>query len=130
MERRLTARQYRRRGRGAGVAAGPDLRVLWLFVLVAAALLLAAPLRAQPVPEVVRPQNSSPTVPPTGDTMVRPRSESPLVEGGKPLADRGVIAPPAGSAGAGTVIRPPAEGAMPVVPPPGSSGGDRSVVPK
>ena len=72
------------------------------------------------VPEVVRPRSEAPTIPRGNDGMVipAPRSDDPEVSGaGRPIPDSGVIAPPRG-------------GVMPIIPPPGSVGGDRSVVPK
>lgn len=109
--------------------------LLLVWVVAVAGLLLAVPVWAQSVPEIVRPQSPAPTIPPNpaDGAAPRPRSENPLTDSGpvRPIPDGGVIAPPVSGLGAPTpVIRPPAEGAMPVIPPPGSPGGDRSVVPK
>ena len=81
--------------------------------------------RSQPVPEVVRPQSQSPTLVPGG-----PPGGPDAGAGGRPIPDNGVIVPPVSGAGSTTVIRPPSVGSMPVIVPPGSPGGDRSVVPK
>ncbi len=99
-----------------------------------AGLLLAVPVWAQSVPEVVRPRSDSATIPPgpSDGPMPPPRSENPLAESGaaRPVPDSGVITPPVSGLGSTTVIRPPTDGAMPVIPPPGSPGGEQGVVPK
>lgn len=86
------------------------------------------------VPEVIKPPGSA-TLPQGNDGSVapQPRSENPQVggDGARPIPDTGVIAPPANGANASTpVIRPPVAGSMPVIPPPGSPGGERGVIPK
>ena len=83
----------------------------WIWVLLAGGMAAATPtwgqspetLPVQDVPEVVKP-------------AMTPRS--------------GVIVPPADVSGGAGVIRPPADGLTPVIPPPGSPGGNRSVTPK
>jgi hypothetical protein len=108
----------------------PDPAPWWVWAAMAAGLLAAAPAWAQApvVPEQVQPRavppgaggNSGGTAPGLAPGEGAPGSGVP--EGGV------VTPPPLGSTGA--VIRPPAVGTMPVIPPPGSPGGDRSVVPK
>ena len=97
--------------------------------IVLAAFVMAGPAVGQVVPERLAP---GATVPPGagGDgAATTPRSESPLapLTGSRPVPDAGVLAPPGDGS---PVIRPPATGTMPVIPPPGSPGGDPTVVPK
>jgi hypothetical protein len=103
----------------------------WLGAALAAGLLAAMPARAQ---NTTVPEREAPTIPPGagGDQgLSTPRSETPSapLDGARPVPDRGVIAPPP-MGGSPSVIRPPAVGTMPVIPPPGSAGGDKSVIPK
>lgn len=113
----------------------------WGWVLVAGGLIAAVPSWGQGgvpqspggvVPEAVRPRSSSPTIPQgnDGSVMPVPKSDDTQVNGGRPVPDRGVIVPPISGMGTTPVIRPPAAGGMPVIPPPGSAGGDKGVVPK
>lgn len=89
-------------------------------------------------------QTASPSVPPTAPMPERPPSASTstppaekIAPGGEhgTLSDRlsqnrGTVSPPA--VDSGMAVKPPAStaGAMPVIPPPGSKGGDPKVVPK
>lgn len=122
--------------RSVGIAASSrNETVLLVWVLLVAGLLLSVPVWAQSVPEVVRPRSESPILPPgpSDGPAPRPRSENPLAESGvgRPIPDTGVITPPASALGSPTtVIRPPADSAMPVIPPPGSAGGAPGVVPR
>lgn len=95
--------------------------------------------QASIVPEKIdpRPAPAAPTLPPGagGDReLTTPRSETPLAptDGARPVPDGGVLVPP--STGSTPVIQPPAMGAggspMPVIPPPGSPGGDPTIIPK
>ena len=114
----------------------------WLWALVAAGLIAAMPSWAQstatpPVPGVqgpavgAAPQEQVPeVVKPRPGQDGTPRADQPQVDGAKPIPDSGVITPPASSAGSSAVIRPPATGTMPIIPPPGSLGGQGGVVPK
>ena len=97
--------------------------------------LVAGPVFGQSaVPELVKPRSAGPTLPPgrDGTTTPQPRSESPQTDAGsnRPIPDNGVIAPPVSGLGSPSVIKPPAQGTMPIIPPPGSSGGVTGVVPK
>ena len=114
------------------MVAGRRVRLAWWGWLVG--VTVAGPaLAQQAVPEVVDPPRNggSATIPPTpGSSGGQPRSENPLVDGGRtrPLPDKGVIPPP--TTGTMPMIKPPANTSMPVIPPPGAAGGDRSVLPK
>lgn len=93
--------------------------------VAAVCLLVSGGVAAQTVPEVVKPQSQSPTIPPSGGANgATPRSENPLTDGGgvRPIPDSGVIRPPASSGETTPVIKPPATGTMPVIPPPGATG--------
>ena len=99
---------------------------------VSALILLAAPALAQN-PQTTSPAN--PTVPIAPPNAPTPPPERVAPSSGN-LSDRlsqqkGTIAPP--NVDPGMTVSPPANGATgttPVIPPPGSPGGNRSVVPK
>lgn len=92
------------------------------------------PGTAPAVPEVVNPSTSAPTLPQGNDDTLTPvpRSDNSQVGGGgaRPVPDNGVIAPPVPGAGSAMVIKPPVTGSMPVIRPPGTSGGVGGGVPK
>lgn len=128
---------------GRAKAAEPLRGWPWGVLAVGLAIATLSAARAQPVvpdvvqpqtapvvPEVVQPQTGNAVTPPSagGGPATQPRSENPLVQGPRPVPDNGVIAPPV--QGVGPVLRPPATSDMPVIPPPGSPGGNRAVVPK
>lgn len=131
MRVRSGARQLRTRVRMIAMRRPAELALWWFWAIFAAGLLSLAPVRAQ---TAVVPEREAPTLPPRagGDQeLSTPRSETPEapLDGSRPVPDRGVVTPP--SVGGSTpVIRPPSVGTMPVIPPPGSAGGDKSVVPK
>ena len=121
---------HRRGAARARVAERPG--VSWRLAALTALGVVVCGLsvaRSQPVPEVVRPQSQSPTLPPSGPPSGPPGGPD-AGTGGRPIPENGVIVPPVSGAGSTTVIRPPSVGSMPVIVPPGSPGGDRSVVPK
>lgn len=128
--------EMRRVNRGfAQVSDRRDPGMAWLaWAVIGAGVALSGPVLGQSVPEVVRPRSDAPALPsgPSDGQAVRPRSENPLADGGgvRPIPDSGVVAPPAAGLGSTPVIKPPVTGPMPVIPPPGAPGGDRSVVPK
>ena len=110
---------------------------------LAALLILAAVAAAPCSAGAQNPQPAPPGVQPT--PMAPPSSPSPPPEKLAPgaldtqadnqtLSDRlsqqhGTLHPPA-SVDPGMALTPPAQGTMPVIPPPGSPGGDQRVVPK
>ena len=134
------ARPNMRRGKAKAVAVAvaaerPALAPWMVWAGLAAGLLAAAPVWGQTIPEVVKPRTDAPTLPPGSGNdqgLTRPRSENPLPQAGtaRPLRDSGVIAPPVSGLGSTAIIKPPATDGMPIIPPPGSPGGDRAVVPK
>ena len=102
-----------------------------LFAAVPAGMLVAVPARSQ------NPQPSSPvnpTVPVAPPNAASPPPEKIVLPDGDLNTNlskrRGIITPP--NVDPGMTVSPPRAGAdtMPVIPPPGSRGGDRSVVPK
>ena len=75
---------------------------------------------------------NSPSPPPE---QIRPASPSDGQAGGRTLSDRlsrqqGTLQPPAVDPGINKPIPQRGEGTMPVIPPPGTPGGDQRVVPK
>lgn len=110
--------------RAAALRRGREPVPWWMWAALAGGLLMAVPVWAQAptVPEKVEPR----AIPPgTGDQdPAAPRSDTLRTP-----PDGAVVTPPPVGA-TGTVIRPPVVGTMPVIPPPGSPGGDRTVVPK
>ena len=135
-----------RNGRVRVAARRPDAAPWWVWAALAGGLLLVAPVWAQAptVPEQIEPRAIPPggggdrgapvpggdpgsgAAPPGNDTPgLAPGTGAP----GSGVPNSGVLTPPTLGA-PGAVIRPPATGTMPVIPPPGSPGGDRSVVPK
>ena len=140
--------QERLRNGRARVAAKrrPDPAPWWMWAALAGGLLATAPAWAQAptVPEQVQPRAVPPgtggdrgaTVPggDPGRGASPPGNDTPgLAPGegapGSGVPNSGVVRPPVLGA-PGAVIRPPATGTMPVIPPPGTPGGDRTVVPK
>ena len=102
--------------------------------LLAALLLLSGPVLAQPAP-AVPPSQPVPERPP-GTTATQPPAEqvAPGADRGS-LSDRlsrekGTVTPP--DVDPGMSVHPPAatRGRMPVIPPPGTPGGNQNVVPK
>ncbi|HET6609978.1 MAG TPA: hypothetical protein VFG62_25140 [Rhodopila sp.] len=84
-------------------------------------------------PQTTTPQNPTVPVPPRSSPSTPPERIAPADEGNlsqKLSKDRGTLKPP--SVDPGMSVAPPRNGAgtMPVIPPPGSSGGNQSVVPK
>ena len=135
-----------RNGRARVAARRADAAPWWVWAALAGGVLAAAPVWAQAptVPEKIEPRAIPPggggdrgaTVPggDPGSGAAPPGNDAPgLAPGegapGSGVPNSGVISPPTLGA-PGAVIRPPATGTMPVIPPPGSPGGDRSVVPK
>jgi hypothetical protein len=130
MRERLETRQRRV---GARVISAPRAKLTpwWVWAALAIGLLGAVPAWAQ---TTVVPERQAPTLPPGagGDQgLSSPRSETPLapLDGARPVPDGGVVTPPP-VGGATPIIRPPSVGTMQVIPPPGSPGGDKTVVPK
>ena len=111
-----------------------------LAVLLSAGLALA-PVGAsfaqnpQPAPPgVTHPQVASPSAPSPPPEKVAPRADA--ITGKPTLSEKlaqqnGTLKPPEG-VDSDSVIDPPAraEGTMPVIPPPGTKGGNQKVVPK
>jgi len=89
------------------------------------------PPAAQPTAPTEIPNGGSATRadPPraTNPTSPSPQTALPAPQPG--AGNRGVIAPPQ-STDPGISVSPPANGMMPVIPPPGAPGGDQRVVPK
>ena len=112
-------------------------------LLVVAALHSSAAQAQTTTPVPTLPPAAQPTAPaeiPNGDPATRadppraadPTSSSPQTALPAPqpgAGNRGVIAPPQ-STDPGITVSPPANGMMPVIPPPGAPGGDQRVVPK
>lgn len=99
-----------------------------VFSTGAAALAAALSLGVGPHGGTARAQ----VAPPGPATRADPATPSPQTALPTPqpgAGDRGVITPPS-SVAPGMTTRPPAGGGMPVIPPPGSPGGDRGVTPK
>lgn len=97
-------------------------------------LLLATPALAQN-PQVAPPTNPSPSVAPPNAASPPPERIAPGAGGPNTMSDRlsqqrGTIQPP--SVDPGMTVAPPRTGAAttPVIPPPGSPGGNQRVVPK
>jgi len=118
------------------------------IAMLPAALLVVAALhssaaQAQTTPVPTLPPAAQPTAPteiPNGGSATQadppraadPTSPSPQTALPAPqpgAGNRGVIAPPQ-STDPGITVSPPANGMMPVIPPPGAPGGDQRVVPK
>ncbi len=77
-------------------------------------------------------QNGGPATradPPRAADPASPSPQTVLPAPQPGAGDRGVIAPPR-STDPGLTVSPPANGMMPVIPPPGAPGGDQRVVPK
>jgi len=112
-----------------------------LLVVAALHVATAQAQTATPVPTL--PPAAQPTAPaeiPNGGPATRadpprtaepaspsPQTDLPLPQPG--AGNRGVVAPPQ-STDPGMTVSPPANGLMPVIPPPGAPGGDQRVVPK
>lgn len=119
------------------------IAMLPVALLVIAALqgFVAQAQTAPPVPTL--PPAAQPTAPveiPNGGPAIRadppraadPASPSPQTALPAPqpgAGNRGVVAPPQ-STDPGMTVSPPANGMMPVIPPPGAPGGNQRVVPK
>jgi len=112
-------------------------------LLVVAALHSSAAQAQTTTPVPTLPPAAQPTAPaeiPNGDPATRadpPRTAEPAspfpqtaLPGPQPRAgNQGVIAPPQ-STDPGMTVSPPANGMMPVIPPPGTPGSDQRVIPK
>jgi hypothetical protein len=83
-------------------------------------------------PQTAAPQNPTVPVPPRNSPSTPPERIAPPDESGNLSRqlpqDRGTLKPP--SVDPGMTVKPPRKGTTPVIPPPGSPGGDQSVVPK
>lgn len=79
------------------------------------------------------PEQEAPMSPRSGEgqELLTPQDRTPAApsDGSRPVPNQGVVTPPS-TGGSTSVIRPPSVGTMPVIPPPGSPGGDKSIVPK
>jgi hypothetical protein len=88
-----------------------------------------------PGPKVTTPSGKMPQdCPPAVDEQKAPSLGGDTIGSGKRLSRQlsesdGVVYPPAGI-DPGIVERPPSGGALKIIPPPGSVGGDRSIIPK
>jgi len=96
---------------------------------------MAAAQNPQPAP----PHEEHPTVAPPNAPNPPPEQVAPAdrdaADGSATLSDKlsqqqGTLKPPAVDPGIQVPMQAPARGAMPVIPPPGSPGGDQRVVPK
>jgi hypothetical protein len=96
---------------------------------------LAAAQNPQPAP----PNQEHPTVAPPNAPNPPPEQIAPadrgVANGNTTLSDRlsqqhGTLKPPAVDPGIEAPVQSPARGVMPVIPPPGTPGGDQRVVPK
>ncbi|HVY16713.1 MAG TPA: hypothetical protein VHB27_15930 [Rhodopila sp.] len=102
--------------------------ILSLFLATGGVALAQQPPTATPAP-----QNPTVPVPPTRRPNTPPERIAPADHDRGTLSeklskDHGTIKPPA--VDPGMTVTPPREGATPVIPPPGSPGGNQSVVPK
>ncbi len=119
MERRVTVRP------DVGVMTWDRGVILWIWAFVVASAVTAGPGLAQPSTQ------SSPVPGLQGPAQgAAPQQQLPEVIRPGPLPKNGVITPPSNSTANTPVIKPPLSGTMPVIPPPGSAGGPRAVVPK
>ena len=94
-------------------------------LLLAAAAMLAMPALAQTPPQPQPPEAAPPgsSGGPTGNDII----EGPVA----PRIPRGVIQPPMQvDPGIQTTVPEPRPGTMPVIPPPGTPGGDPTIVPR
>lgn len=112
---------------------GGNLKIMLLKTIPLAALLLAAlPALAQNSQSVSPTNPTVPVAPPNAGSTLPPDRIAP--SGGnlaaRPPERQGAITPP--NVDPGMTVSPPRNGLgmMPVIPPPGTPGGDRSVVPK
>jgi hypothetical protein len=114
--------------------------VIFLAAIPAASLAQAPPTPATPPPQTAPPnagrgaQNCAPTQAVPNDGTIAPRGNTTIGQASEPLGDKlaksdGVLCPPSG---VDPQMHTPAPnvGSMPVIPPPGSPGGDPSVRPK
>lgn len=104
-------------------------RILSVCLVAASMLALVGPARTQT--NTPRETPDQPACQPDRDHAIRPPDES---TGSGTLSDRladskGVICPPSG-VDPGLTTPPPNGGRMPVIPPPGTPGGDPSLQPK
>ena len=79
----------------------------------------AQPVRPLPNPDASGSQMAAPTPLPHGQADI---------PGG--TSHNGIVKPPATASGTASTIQPPQQGAMPVIPPPGTSGNQPNVQPK
>ncbi len=105
------------------------------YLLFCSALILAVPAAQAQNPQPATPENPTVTVAPQNAPAAPPEKIAP--SGGTTLSEqlskgRGTVVPPKPNMDPGMTVSPPtaAEGRMPVISPPGSPGGNTTVVPK
>jgi hypothetical protein len=108
--------------------------ITMLLLSVAAAHAQAPPINSQPVPGPQATVRCAPVVPPNAEQGTRSPPGQTTGQSREPLSDRlaqsdGVMCPPS-NIDPQMQKDPPAEGKTPVIPPPGSPGGDPTVRPK
>ena len=109
-----------------------------LFCLMASMALPGFALAQNPQPappQETHPPVASPNSPQPPPERIAPGGRAPGIAGDKTLSgklsrQRGTLRPPAVDPGIDAPVPPHSKGTMPVIPPPGSAGGDQKVVPK
>lgn len=104
-------------------------KFLFTLLVCAAAPAVATAQNPQPAPPQVTP---APVAPPSAaqppPEQIAPRDNTDL--SGRLSAQQGTLHPPMVDPGINAPLPPRASGSMPVIPPPGTPGGNPSVVPK
>jgi hypothetical protein len=122
------------RAGGRNKASAGSLTVMIRTVLASICLFAVSPALAQAPPKPPSADVPAQTGCPPNTSTVNPASGATTGQSGKPLGEKlaesgGVLCPPSG---VDPQMRAPAPdvGTMPVIPPPGTPGGDQSIQPK